>query len=136
MMRKDELLRKLKGAISADEYRLLNDNEVPHISEFNRNTLLEMMRRTNTSCEEIATDQIDALRRALEKYLSVYLPENQAAWKWIILSCLYLRFVCELPMHPKEIVHYTRIEESGKSVYTCPARSFAEDSVCMFCVCE
>ena len=135
-MRKDELLYKLKGTISADEYRLLEDNEVPHISEFNRNTLLEMMRRRNTSCEEIATDQVDALRRALEKYLSVYLPENQAAWKWIILSCLYLRFVCDLPMHPKEIVHYTRIEENGKSIYIRPAKSSSEDSVCIFCICK
>ena len=135
-MRKDELLRKLKGAISAEEYRLLDDNEVLHISEFNRNTLLEMMQRTNTSCEEIATDQIDALRRALEKYLSVYLPENQAAWKWIILSCLYLRFVCELPMHPKEIVHYTRVVENGTSMYVCPAKSSSEDGVCIFCICK
>ena len=124
-MRKDELLRRLKGAISADEYHLLNDNQVPHISEFNRKTLLEMMQRTSSSDEEIAADKVAALRSALEDYLSVYLPENQAAWTWIILSCTYLRFVCELPMHPKEIVHYTSVVENGKSVYTCPARSMS-----------
>ena len=135
-MRKDELLRRLKGAISADEYRLLNDNQVPHISEFNRKTLLEMMQRTGASDDEIMTERIDSLRSALENYLSVYLPENQSAWTWIILSGVYLRFICELPMYPKESVHYKRIMKNGEPIYACPAKSSAEDSVCMFCVCE
>ena len=44
-MKKSTLLKKLQEAVSAPEYRQLLSDTVPHISEYNRQTILELIDR-------------------------------------------------------------------------------------------
>lgn len=135
-MQKSILLNKLKAAISEEEYRNLSANTIPGISQFNRETLLKMKARQQCSKKEIALHQVAALRAALEDYLGIYLSDNPRAWRWIILSCIYLRFICEVPMHPEALVHFEKVTEQGEIVYYCPCKSEGKQDVCAFCVCK
>ena len=134
-MTKATLLEKLKEAVTEEEARALSADTVPHISRFNRGTILEMLRRTQCPDGEVPEERVTALKTTLENYLSVYLPDNRAAWKWIILTCAYLCFICEQPLHPQEMAHYTRTVVDGSIRYVCPLRSTEAGSTCAFCVC-
>ncbi len=135
-MQKSILLNKLRAAISEEEYRSLSENTLPCVSQFNRETLLEMKTRHSSSEKEIPIKQVSALRAALEDYLGIYLSDNPSAWRWIILSCIYLRFICEVPMHPAALVHFEKVKEQGEIVYYCPCKSEGKKDVCAFCVCK
>ena len=135
-MKKSVLLKNLQESVSASEYRELLSDTVPHISNYNRQTILELMTRTAAPEGEIPDEKAAALRITLENYLGIYLADQKDSWKWIILPCLYLCFICSKPLHPQEIVHYTEASENGKTVYRCPMREEGIRSVCRFCVCE
>lgn len=135
-MTKNILLEKLKKSISADEYTALTENTLSHISEHNRNTLLEMMAATSSDETNVSPSKIESLKTTLEDYLSIYLPEDRSCWKWIILSCIYLCFICSRPLHSRESVHYTEALVNGENVYYCPYKSTEEGTACSFCICK
>ena len=135
-MKTSTLLEQLKSAITAEEYENLLDNSIPHMSQYNRRTMLEIMGGTDTPEEEISSTQVAALKNTLETYLGTYMADHPESWKWIILPCIYLCFVCQLPLHPQEAVHYTIKQEGTTLLYFCPMREDVEGSVCHFCVCR
>ena len=135
-MEKSVLLKKLKEEISEDEYKKLSVQDISHISEHNRKTILEMMECTEAAGGEISEERVETLKRILEDYLSIYLADRREDWKWIIISCLYLCFICSRPLHAQEAVHYTTTVRNNQTVYHCPLRSEEADTACSFCICE
>lgn len=135
-MTKKILLEKLKHSISHSEYTALTQNTLSHISEHNRHTLLEMMEFSVSDETNVSLQQVESLRTILENYLNIYLPDDRSSWKWIILSCIYLCFICNRPLHSKESVHYTENSVNGKTVYRCPCKSPEENTACSFCICQ
>lgn len=135
-MTKNALLKKLKTAISASEYTALTENTLPHISEHNRTTLLEMMAATSSDETDISISKAESLKNTLENYLSIYLPEDKTCWKWIILSCVYLCFICGRSLHSRESTHYTETLVNGKTIYHCPCKSTEKGTACSFCICK
>ena len=135
-MTKTALLHKLKQEINNEEYSLLLENQVPNISKFNRQLLLDMMHMSFASEGEASDDQVEALRSALVSYLGVYMADAESGWKWIILTCIFLRFVCEKPLHPHDAVKYITKTVDDHTHYFCPAKDETIGSVCLFCVCK
>ena len=135
-MTKNSLLTQLKKAISPSEYTLLLEDRLSHISPYNRRTILEIMEHTEAGDTSLPLSEIQALKGILDSYLSRYLPDDPSTWKWILLSCLYLSFIREEPMHPQKLVHYKKTVTNGKTSYYCPLKNMEKDTVCSFCVCE
>lgn len=135
-MRGTEFRAALRAAISEKEAQLLREGHGLPISAFNRRTLLELLDGDVPIAEDVSEVRADALRQALEAYLAEYLPAQPDAWKWIILSCLYLGPLCRKPLHPQDAAGYTAQEADGKPVYRCPMRTMEPGSVCIFCVCK
>ena len=135
-MKQTQLLDSLVQAVSAGERRKLMDNTGIVISAFNRRTLLEMLRLRIEDDGEVDPQAVAALRECLEGFLAQHLPEKPEAWKWIILSCIYLRFIAGRPLHPQEAVHYRAVRRRGVIRYLCPERTTEPGSVCLFCVCD
>lgn len=135
-MKKTELLQRLQKEISDDEYELLLENRISHISQFNRRTILDIMSTNALSEGEVSIEQLTQLKNALESYLGVYMDDTKDGWKWIVLSCIYLRFIRNLPLHPQEIVHYVEKTENHVPVYYCPMKEDTDGSVCSLCVCR
>ena len=131
-----ELLKRLQTEVSMEEYHALQCSSVSWMSEHNRKTMLEMMARTE--CPEDAVDEtsVCALRDILEEYLGRYLSDKKENWKWIILSCIYLCFICKRPLHGQESVKYTVQVKDGATVYYCPMKSREAGTACSFCVCQ
>ena len=117
---------KICEQISPEERRALLDNTIPHLSQFNRATILRMMDED----PDVDGGRVRPLLNALQDYLNRYMSETPAAHKWIILPCIYLTFVLREPMHPQQIVGW----EKKDGVYICPARD--ETGICRWCVCE
>lgn len=135
-MKKTQLLQKLQQEISDEERQMLLENRISHISQYNRRILLDIM-NTNEFLEgEISLEQIASLKNALEAYLEIYMTDARESWKWIILPCIYLRFIRHLPLHPQEIVHYVVQTENHIPAYFCPLKEETNGCVCSFCVCR
>ena len=135
-MKNEILLHSLQKAVSEDEIFKLSNHILPHISEFNRSVILEMLQNKALLQEEISEKEITALKNTLENYLQIYLPEQKHAWKWIILSCIYRCFICHKPLHPQEMVHYVISFQNNKPTYYCPMKSADHDTACTFCICQ
>ncbi len=135
-MKKSVLLNQLKEAVSREEYEKLMTDTISDISQYNRRTMLEIMDSTEAPEGEVSSDQIAALKNTLKAYLGTYMADHPESWKWIILPCIYLCFVCLLPLHPQEAVHYTTKQEEDTTLYFCPMREDVPGSVCHFCVCR
>ena len=135
-MKNNRLLRTLQKTVSEDEIFKRSNHTLPHISEFNRSVILEMLQDKSLTQEEISKEKITALKNTLENYLQIYLPDQKAAWKWIILSCIYLCFICHKPLHPQEMVHYIISQDNNKPIYYCPMKSTENDTACAFCICQ
>ena len=103
-MKKSVLLNQLKEAVSREEYEKLMTDTISDISQYNRRTMLEIMDSTESPEGEVSSDQIAALKNTLKAYLGTYMADHPESWKWIILPCIYLCFVCLLPLHPQEAV--------------------------------
>lgn len=116
-MKNDILLHALQKTVSADEILQLSDHTLPHISEFNRSVILDMLQNKSLIQEEISADKVTALKNTLENYLQMYLSDQRDAWKWIILSCIYRCFICPKPLHPQEMVHYTISKEHNNHLW-------------------
>lgn len=135
-MKNNRLLRTLQKTVSEDEIFKLSNHTLLHISEFNRSVILEMLQDKSLTQKEISKEKITALKNTLENYLQIYLPDQKAAWKWIILSCIYLCFICHKPLHPQEMVHYIISQDNNKPIYYCPMKSMENDTACAFCICQ
>lgn len=135
-MKKRELLQKLQQEISGEERQMLLENRISHISQYNRRILLDIMSTNKFPEGEASLEQIVSLKNALESYLGVYMADTKESWKWIILPCIYRRFICSLPLHPQEIVHYVVKTENHVPVYFCPMKEETDGCVCSFCVCR
>lgn len=135
-LKKTELLQKLQKEISDEERQMLLENRISHISQYNRHILLEIMSMNEFLEGEVDSEQIILLKNALESYLGVYMMDAKEGWKWIILPCIYLRFIQNLPLHPQEIVHYVVKTENQVPVYFCPVKEETNGCVCSFCVCR
>lgn len=135
-VKKSSLLKRLQESVSTTEQRQLQMDAIPHISKYNRQTILELLSRTDTPEGEVPSEKVAALQTTLENYLGIYLSDQKESWKWIILPCLYLCFICGRPLHPQEVVHYIKTTENGIPIYRCPMREEGVRSVCRFCVCK
>lgn len=135
-MTKTALLQKLKQEITEEEYRMLSENRMPNISKFNRQVLLDMMHVDFVPEDEVSEEQVAALQNVLITYLGTYMADGKSSWKWIILTCSYLRFVCEKPLHPQNAVNYVTKTGKHHTSYFCPAKDETIGSVCLFCVCK
>ena len=135
-MENNRLLQILQKTVSEDEIDKLSAHTLPHISDFNRSVILEMLRDKLLAQEEISEEKVTALKNTLENYLQIYLPDQKDAWKWIILSCVYLCFICHKPLHPQEMVHYSISQDNNQTIYYCPMKSVKADTACVFCICR
>ena len=134
-MENNRLLQILQRTVSEDEIDKLSAHTLPHISEFNRSVILEMLQDKLLAQEEISEEKVTALKNTLENYLQSYLPDQKEVWKWIILSCVYLCFICHKPLHPQEMVHYIISQDNNQTIYYCPMTSVKADTACVFCIC-
>ena len=129
-MNANELLFSLKSRVAPAERSALKDNTLPHISRYNRETLLRMLDMEEACPKPVDAARAKALHAALGDYLNRYMPEAPEAHRWIILACLFLALVAGEPMHPRDIVGWEQVEGG----YICPARE--EAGICQWCVCR
>ena len=131
------LLQQLLNEITAEEWEELIHNRGFPINDFNRGVLLEM-RTADVDCgaDDIREEDVTALRGVLEDFLGRYLSDGPDAWKWIIISCTYLTYIAERPMHPIDVVGIQEVTVDGKRIYECPSKSDEEHTACHFCVCR
>lgn len=133
---KSELLKRILKEISQEEWNALEEHpKTLCISAFNRQTLLEARK---VSCKEgtAQINRIEELYQVTSDYLNEQMRERPEGHKWILLSCLYLTFLAERPMHPQEIVKYRREENDAGIRYFCPCKDESAGSVCLYCVAE
>lgn len=134
---KAHLLDRLRKAVTPIEWEHLSSDSNLIISAFNRRVLLELKDTILTDGSAILEEEtISALSQNLETYLAEYLKEKPDGWKWILLSCLYLTFIAERPMHSPDAVDLRITEEAGKKIYECPYKSDDKENTCHFCVCR
>ena len=84
-MENNRLLQILQRTVSEDEIDKLSAHTLPHISEFNRSVILEMLQDKLLAQEEISEEKVTALKNTLENYLQIYLPDQKEVWKWFII---------------------------------------------------
>lgn len=133
-MTKSDLLKKLQEAVSQEEWEELAAEKL-YVSRFNRGVLLEM-RTAEFPQEDLPEQAVTELHTVLEKFLREHMKENPEGWKWVILSCLYLTFLAERPMHPTEMMDIKVSEVGGKKVYECPSKDNHKNTACYYCVCK
>ncbi|MEH2957426.1 DUF3786 domain-containing protein [Candidatus Merdisoma sp. JLR.KK006] len=135
-MTKKELRHKLNLAISQEEWERLQRGELP-ISDFNNSTLKEMKQESTDGDESFVDEQLaKELSQVLKDYLSRHLPDKPLAWKYIIISSIYLTYIAERPMHPMEKLEIKVTEDKEGRIYECPNKSSKRDTSCHFCVCK
>ncbi len=134
---KSDLLGQLLNEITEEEWEeIIHNSEYP-VNDFNRGVLLEMKTAAvgGGSCD-IQEEQVARLRIVLKDFLERYLSDKPDAWKWIIISCTYLSYIAERPMHPIDVVGIRETTVDGKRIYECPAKSDDVDTACHYCVCQ
>ena len=135
-MRQAEFLQQLIQAISPEEWPHIRYRDPTLIiSDFNREVLLSM-ENTRAGNREVDMAAAKALHHTLQSYLNTYMADQPEAHRWIILACLFLTYVKELPMHPQQIVNWKRLHTPEGIRYRCPCRDGSPGSVCLYCVCE
>lgn len=135
-MTKNELRNQLNLAISEEEWAKLQRGELP-VSDFNCNVLKEMKQPGTDGEQSVVDEQLaEDLSQVLKGYLSEHLSHNQPAWKYIIISSIYLTYIAERPMHPIEDLEIKVTEGREGRIYECPNKSSKRDTSCHFCVCK
>lgn len=134
-MKLSQLITKLKGEITPNEWKLLESGDSTiKISEHNRNTLLEMKNTQITEDKEVSTDVINDLELELKTYLDKYMADDKKDHKRIIISSLFLTYIKEKPMHPIDKLNIKVVKENNKVIYYCPLRT--GEGTCKYCVCQ
>ena len=132
-MKRTDFKKILSDRISAQERELLvSSSSDLYISDFNREVCRRIFEApVNDDDQEIDERAAEELEHSLQDFLSEYMSDHPDAHKWIILACLELTFVEELPMHPQTSANW--VYKDGK--YFCP--SVKKDSViCRYCACK
>lgn len=136
LMTKKELRNQLNLAITREEWEQLRKRELP-VSDFNYNVLREMKQPCAGEEQSFVDEQsAQELTRVLKDYLSRHLPDKQEAWKYIIISSIYLTCIAERPMHPIEELEIRVTEGRDGRIYECPEKSSKRETSCYFCVCK
>lgn len=131
-MKKTELKKTLLSYITEAEWDQLENRPYELvIGAFNRETILRMQKNGMDDTEEISEQWINGLYHVLKEYLQKYMPEQPEGHKWIIIACIYLAGIEQVPMHPQEYVGWVK-NENG---YACPNHS-GSHSVCRYCACK
>ena len=134
---KKNLLKQLINAITDDEWTQLAQNRLLSISEFNRSVLLEMKTAdTVNGADAVKKADLTGLYRAVKDHLEEHLSDKPDGWKWIIISCIYLTYIAERPMHPIDLMDIKEAFEDGERVYECPGKSKDDHTTCHYCVCK
>ena len=127
----------MRQSISWKEWKRLREDPDFPISQHNRKSLLEMKEKAvEDKNGSVAIRDILRLRKLLLDFLSEYMKDQPQWWKWIILSCVYLSYVAERPMHPLDVVGIRTELSDGKTTYRCPMKSREKGTVCDYCVCD
>ncbi len=66
------------------------------------------------------------------EFLKETWPEEPEAHKFVVLACLVLTYLKEVPMHPKDRVQYKIVEHDGIKEYHCPAKT--DGVICNYCI--
>lgn len=134
---KTNLLKQLMNAITDDEWiELAQSRDLP-ISAFNRSVLLEMKTAdANDGANAIQEAEVTGLHQVLKDYLEKHLCDKPDGWKWIIISCIYLTFIAERPMHPIDAMDIKETTVDGERIYECPRKSKDGHTTCHYCVCK
>lgn len=136
-MRQSEFIRELREKISEEEWeKLAEGGKDLLVSDFNREKLLELKEREGNDAKSVDLSKAEEFHGMLQKFLDTYMKENPEGHKWIILSCLYLAFVAEEPLHPMDKVGSVVRYDRGRKVYFCPLKDVSEESTCRYCVCR
>lgn len=133
---KFDLFKKLQEAISPDEWEALSHDKELAISEFNRSVLLSWKDMDIVDDADIPESQVSGLYTVLKEYLGKHLKDQPGGWKWIIMSCIYLTFLAERPMHPIDQMDIKETVENGEVIYECPHKSHDKNTTCHYCVCR
>lgn len=133
---KSKLFRELQQSVTAAEWDALERDTGLSVSKFNRSVLLGWKNEKIQDGLEIPEDQVFGLHTVLREHLETYMGDNPGGWKWVILSCIYLAFIAERPMHPVEVLGIREVTEDGKTVYECPEKSSGKNTACRYCVCR
>ena len=114
-MENNRLLQILQRTVSENEIDKLSAHTLPHISEFNRSVILEMLQDKLLAQEEISEEKITALKNTLENYLQIYLPDQKRSGNGsycpVSISVLYATNRC---IHRKWFIilfHRTTIKQ-------------------------
>lgn len=138
-MTKSRLLKQLLQAISNEEWKALEQDTSLPVSTFNRQVLLELktasIENTETGADILEADVSD-LCISIKDYLREHLPEKLESWKWILISCVYLTFLAERPMHPIDFSDIKVTSANGQTVYECSWKRDKNNTLCRYCVCR
>ena len=135
-MKRSELLMRLQKGLSQSEWAALEmGRPMAPVSVFNQAVLLEMREMTDAD-GEISMERVSGLYETLRAYLSKYMAEQPAGWKYIFLASLYLAFIAGRPMHPIDRLKIEVVETDDGLTYLCPAKSSQENTACDYCVCR
>lgn len=134
---KSDLLKQLFHAITDDEWIEIAQNKEFPVSGFNRSVLLEMKGADIASGPDgIKKEDVDGLHKAIKDYLEQYFSDKRDGWKWIIISCIYLTYIAERPMHPIDSLNIKKVTVDGGHIYECPCKSNSKNTTCHYCVCK
>lgn len=130
------LLRRLQGSITADEWEAIAHDDELLISGSNRRVLSELRHADIEEDGGLQEDAVSGLYKILKRFLQENLRDEPQGHKWVIISCLYLAFIAERPMHPIERTGIKVSEVDGQTVYECPIKENGKDTACHYCVCR
>ncbi|MBQ3274236.1 MAG: DUF2284 domain-containing protein [Christensenellaceae bacterium] len=134
-MDRQDISDRIIAGISPEEWEMLEtgDTEVP-VSEHNRKTLLKL-KNTYLDFEGEADEaEVEAFKKSLECFLKDRWPEDKEAHKYVISSCLALKYLFRLPLHPQDQAGWYSEVSDGEAKYFCPL--YEEGTVCDSCECS
>ena len=132
---KSRLFRELQKSVTEAEWDALERDHNLAVSSFNRNVLLGWKNEKISDDLEIPEEQVMGLHMVLREFLETHMGDNPGGWKWVILSCIYLAFIAERPLHSIEVLDIKELSVDGKTVYECPVKSNGKNTPCRYCVC-
>lgn len=133
-MTKKELAENIIGSIDKIQWQQLKDGgiEIP-VSEHNRKVLLELEESSEEFTGDVSRSDVEKLSASVYEFLKEVWAEEPEAHKFVVLACLALTFIKEIPMHAKEKVNYREeVGENGEREFFCSAKT--DSVICNFCV--
>ncbi len=134
-MTKTDLLKQIMDSVSEEEWKAIDEHKII-ASDFNYKNLSVIRNLKIGIDSEIDEDKLAAMIEQLNRFLEKELSDKPEAWKWIHISCIYLGFIAERPLHPIDLMHITQINVGDDVFYECPMKDTSAGSMCNFCVCR